>query len=57
MATVKNNGIQLYLEVDISDIYDKIEVIMAVVETKDQGWANVCNLFSNKFRFKIHFLG
>ncbi|CAD8079649.1 unnamed protein product [Paramecium primaurelia] len=46
MATVKNNGIQLYLEVDISDIYDKIEVIMAVVETKDQGWANIQNSFS-----------
>lgn len=26
---------------DISEIYDKILAIMAIVETKDQGWASV----------------
>lgn len=34
-VVVKDNNISLYLEMDISEIYDKIEVIMAIVETKD----------------------
>ncbi|CAD8058042.1 unnamed protein product [Paramecium sonneborni] len=38
---VTNDGIELYLELDISDIYDKIAIIQAIVETKDQGWATV----------------
>ncbi|CAD8120697.1 unnamed protein product [Paramecium sonneborni] len=39
-AVVRNSEIQLYLELDISEICDKIEAIMAIVETKDQGWAS-----------------
>ncbi|CAK65395.1 unnamed protein product (macronuclear) [Paramecium tetraurelia] len=40
LEQVTDDGIKLYLELDISDIYDKITAIMATVETKDQGWAS-----------------
>ncbi|CAD8205408.1 unnamed protein product [Paramecium pentaurelia] len=61
-VVVKDDNISLYLEMDISEIYDKIEVIMAIVETKDQGWASASystswvtlTLFNNPVEYQTH---